>query len=225
MPVPKNFSSPIRMSAKERALSQIQRWIIDGTLQPGEKLMDAELAEALGVSRTPIREAFQLLEVQGFVSMHPGKETKVTSIEKDDILKMYPTLASLHALAAEHAAQVILTEQIEALKEINMQFRRAVETGQAYQAMELDEQFHNLIIDVSENPYISSFSASLQMHIRRFKYVFLKQPITATLTSAEEHDSIILALENRDSETASTIMKQNIIRPMHELYDSFNERG
>ncbi|MDY7046863.1 GntR family transcriptional regulator, partial [Virgibacillus sp. M23] len=65
MPVPKNFSSPVRMTAKERALSQIQRWIIDGTLQPGEKLIDAELAESLAVSRTPISEAFQLLEVQG----------------------------------------------------------------------------------------------------------------------------------------------------------------
>ncbi|HJV46887.1 MAG TPA: GntR family transcriptional regulator [Bacillota bacterium] len=218
MPIPQNFSSPIRMTAKERALSQLQRWIIDGTLQPGEKLMDAELAEALGVSRTPIREALQLLEVQGLVSMNPGVETRVTSIEKEDILKMYPTLASLHSLAAESAALVILPEQIETLKEINMQFRKAIENGQPFQAMELDEQFHNLIIEVSENPYIASFSTSLQMHIRRFKYVFLKQPVTGTITSAQEHDSIILALQNRDSEEASLLMKQNLIRPMRELY-------
>lgn len=77
MPVPKNFVSPVRMTAKERAFSQIQRWIIDGTLQPGEKLLDAELAESLGVSRTPIREAFQLLEVQGLVSTHPEKKQKL----------------------------------------------------------------------------------------------------------------------------------------------------
>lgn len=218
VPVPQNFSSPIRLTAKERALSQIQRWIIDGTLEPGEKLMDAELAEALGVSRTPIREAFQLLEVQGLVSMHPGKETRVTIIEKDDILKMYPPLATLHALAAEYAAKIIHAEQIESLKEINMQFRYAIESGQAYQAMEIDEQFHNLIIDVAGNPYITSFSTSLQMHIRRFKYVFLKRPFTSTITSAEEHDSILLALENHDSEKASMVMKQNLIRPMNELY-------
>jgi DNA-binding GntR family transcriptional regulator len=74
MPVPKHFSSPMRITAKERALSQIQKWIIDGTLQPGEKLLDAELAESLAVSRTPVREALQLLEVQGLVEMHPGRE-------------------------------------------------------------------------------------------------------------------------------------------------------
>lgn len=218
MPVPQNFSSPIRMSAKERALAQIQRWIIEGTLLPGEKLIDAELAESLAVSRTPIREAFQLLEVQGLVSMHPGKETRVTSIEKDDILNMYPTLAALHSLAAEYSAQLIGPEQIEMLKELNAQFGQAIENGQPYQAMELDEQFHNLIVEVSDNPYIASFSTSLQIHIRRFKYVFLKQPMAATLTSVEEHASIISALEERNKEAASAMMKQNLLRPMKELH-------
>lgn len=218
MPVPHNFSSPTRVSAKERALTQIQRWIIEGTLVPGEKLIDAELAESLSVSRTPIREAFQLLEMQGLVLMFPGKETRVTSIEKEDILKMYPTLAALYSLAAEYAAKLISLEQIEVLKEINKQFAQAIQSGQTYQAMELDEQFHNLIVDVSDNAYIASFSTSLQIHIRRFKYVFLKQPVTGTLTSVEEHGSIILALEQKDTEKASAHMKQNLIRPMHELY-------
>lgn len=218
MPIPTNFTSPIRMSAKERAFSQIQRWIIDGTLQPGEKLIDADLAESLAVSRTPIREALQLLEVQGLVSMHPGKETKVTNIEKDDILKMYPTLAALHALAAEMSARVIQPQQIEALKELNAQFSQAIEAGQPYQAMELDEQFHNLIVDASDNAYIASFSASLQIHIRRFKYVFLKQKLTSTLASVQEHAAIIEALEQGDGETASAMMKQNLIRPMNELH-------
>ncbi|MGF9916745.1 GntR family transcriptional regulator [Paenibacillus ehimensis] len=223
MPIPKNFSAPVRMSAKERAFSQIQRWIIDGTLQPGEKLLDAELAETLSVSRTPIREAFQLLEVQGLVSMHPGKETRVTLIEKEDILKMYPTLAALHGLAAEEAVKWMNSEQVETLKQLNSDFRNAIETGQPYKAMELDEQFHNLIVEMSENPYIASFGASLQIHIRRFKYVFLKQAITTTLASADEHDLIIKALMEGNADLALKMMKQNIIRPMNELYETLSE--
>lgn len=218
MPVPKNFVSPARMSAKERAFSQIQRWIIDGTLQPGEKLIDAELADSLGVSRTPIREAFQLLEVQGLVSTHPGKETKVKEIEKDDIFKMYSTMAALQALAAETTANIIVPEQIEQLRAINLEFASAINSGQAYQAMEADEQFHNLIVDLADNPYVASFSASLQIHIRRFKYVFLKQPIAATQTSVDEHESIIAAFEKNDSDRAQGMMKQNFIRPMQELH-------
>ncbi|WP_201005661.1 GntR family transcriptional regulator [Paenibacillus glycanilyticus] len=219
MPVPKNFVSPARMSAKERAFSQIQRWIIDGTLQPGEKLIDAELAESLGVSRTPIREAFQLLEVQGLVSTHPGKETKVTEIEKDDIFKMYSTMAVLQALAADITAKIIVPDQIEQLRAINLEFADSIKSGQAYQAMEADEQFHNLIVELSDNPYIATFSASLQIHIRRFKYVFLKQPITAAQTSVDEHARIISAFEKKDSELAHSVMKQNFIRPMQELYE------
>ncbi|WP_144938120.1 GntR family transcriptional regulator [Paenibacillus sp. 32O-W] len=219
MPIPSNFSKPIRLSAKERALSQIQRWIIDGTLQPGEKLMDAELAEALGVSRTPVREALQLLEVQGLVEMHPGKDTRVTAIQKDDILKMYPTLASLHSLAVEQACPHILPEHLEQLREFNRQFAAAIDHGQPYQAMEYDELFHNFLVEMSDNPYISSFSSYLQNHIRRFKYVFLQQPEPSTHSSVQEHAGIIEALERKDSDTAAAIMKQNLLRPMRELYE------
>ncbi|MBB6695582.1 GntR family transcriptional regulator [Cohnella xylanilytica] len=219
MPIPPRYSTPARMSAKERSLSQIQRWIIDGTLLPGEKLVDAELAEALGVSRTPIREALQLLEVQGLVEMHPGRDTRVRTIEKEDVLKLYPALAAQHALAAELAASRIAPEQIEQLKELNSRFAKAIENGQPYQAMELDEQFHNLIVETCDNPYVASFSASLQIHIRRFKYVFLAQPMAATAASVREHAAIVDALSIHDGEAASAMMKQNLLRPMRELYE------
>ncbi|GIP34898.1 GntR family transcriptional regulator [Paenibacillus sp. J2TS4] len=219
MPIPSNFSTPTRMSAKERALAQIQRWIIDGTLLPGEKLIDSELAEALGVSRTPIREALQLLEVQGLVEMHPGKDTRITTVRQDDLLKMYPTLASLHSLATEQASRHILPEHLEQLKAFNQQFAKAIENGQPYQAMEEDEQFHNFLVELSDNPYISSFSSHLQIHIRRFKYVFLKQPDLSTLASVQEHAAIIDALERKDPEEAAAMMKQNLLRPMRELYE------
>nr|MDH3161656.1 GntR family transcriptional regulator [Bacillus licheniformis] len=104
MPIPKNYTPQVRLSAKEKAFHQLRRWIVDGTLEPGEKVTDVDLAEALGVSRTPVREALQLLESQGFVEMKPGKETKITLIHPDDALAVYPPLAHLQALAAELAA-------------------------------------------------------------------------------------------------------------------------
>lgn len=217
MPIPSDFSSPSRMSAKERAYAQIQRWIIDGTLQPKEQLIDAELAEALGVSRTPIREALLLLEVQGLVEVHPGKATIVKDIDKDDILKLYPVFATLHALATEITTTLILPEQVEQLKMLNARFAESIENKEPYQAMEMDEQFHNLIVELSDNLYISSFSATIQTHIRRFKYVFLKQHETSTYSSVQEHTAIIEAMEQRDPTAASAIMKQNLLRPMNEL--------
>lgn len=116
MPIPKNYTPQVRLSAKEKAFHQLQRWIVDGTLEPGEKVTDADLAEALGVSRTPVREALQLLESQGFVEMKPGKETKITLIHPDDALAVYPPLAHLQALAAELAAPLLTEEEIAELK-------------------------------------------------------------------------------------------------------------
>ena len=217
MPVPQNFKAPARMSAKEKAFDQIQRWIIDGTLQPGEKLLESELSESLGVSRTPIREAFQLLEVKGLVATYPGKETKVTGVEKGDIFKLYSTLAALHASAAEVAAKLIRPEQIRHLIDLNTEFERAVGSDQPYLAMETDEEFHNAIVELSSNPYTASFSDSLQVHIRRFKYVFLQQPIDSTQASVDEHFAIIRAFQSRDGAAAHEAMKQNLIRPMREL--------
>ncbi|MFD0710450.1 GntR family transcriptional regulator [Paenibacillus sp. GCM10027626] len=216
MPIPTNYETPVRTSAKDRALSQLQKWIIDGTLQPDEKLNDAELAAALGVSRTPVREALQLLEVQGLVQMYPGKDTRVTTIDKEMIGKLYATLGALHALAAETAAQLIEPGQIEQLRELNAAFARAIKAKDIYQALEYDEEFHNLIVELSDNPYTVSFCSSLQMHIRRFKFVFLKQPLGQTMAAAEEHEQIIDALEKRDAQAASRLIKQNLSRPLEE---------
>ncbi|MDQ0340702.1 DNA-binding GntR family transcriptional regulator [Caldalkalibacillus uzonensis] len=218
MPIPKDYRSPIQMTAKEKAFNQLQRWIIDGTLEPGEKLYDAEIAEALGISRTPVREALQLLEAQGFVKMHRGRETKVTEVSKEDVLKIYPPLATLQALAAEEAVNVIQEKQIEELKDLNKLYEQAIHSGQPYQAMEIDEAFHHLIVDTADNPYISDFIAILQLHSRRFKYIFLKQPSASTSSSIKEHELIIGALEERDKEKAALAMRQNWLRPMNEVY-------
>ncbi|RAL24186.1 GntR family transcriptional regulator [Thermoflavimicrobium daqui] len=218
MPIPIDFLPPARISAKEKAFNQLQRWIIDGTLMPGEKLYDAEIAEALSISRTPVREAFQLLQIQGFIETFPGRETRVTTISKKDVLKIYPPLASLQALAAEEATKVISIEQIEQLKEINQKYELSINNQQFFRSMEIDEEFHNLILDIADNPYISDFSSTLQLHIRRLKYIFLKQQLTSKNDSLKEHGLIIKSFTERDGKTASIIMKQNWLRPMEELY-------
>jgi DNA-binding GntR family transcriptional regulator len=217
MPIPKDFSANIRESAKDKALGQIQRWIIDGTLKPGEKLMDKELSEALGVSRTPVREALQKLEMQNFVTIAHGKETVVTKIEKQDVTELYPPFAAMQALAAELAAPKINKEEIEKLKSLNTEFSLALSNGEPYKAMETDEEFHNLIVETAGNSYVKNFCSLLQMHIRRFKYLFLITSALSETDSFKEHNEIIKAFENKNPLLASDIMRSNILRPMNEL--------
>ena len=215
MPVPTNHAKPIRVSAKENAFNQLQQWIIDGTLQPEEKLNDTELAEALGVSRTPVRESLQLLEVQGFVEMFPGKATQVTTVKKEDIKDLLPPLAALQALSAELAIPNLDDETIHMMEESNKRFSLAIQSKDYFSALKIDEEFHQIIVDAANNPYITSMVANLQAHVRR---LFFHNSIVLTTNSIQEHATIIDLLKKRDASAVSNVMRDNWLRAIEEFY-------
>src|SRR5579875_2787578 len=98
MPLPDDVAQIERRSAKSVVLEKLAEWIEDGTLGPGELIKDGELAGRLGVSRTPIREALQVLEQRGLVEMQPGRLTRVTDITPQDANRVYAVLSTLQAL-------------------------------------------------------------------------------------------------------------------------------
>ncbi|SMC08250.1 DNA-binding transcriptional regulator, GntR family [Sulfobacillus thermosulfidooxidans DSM 9293] len=220
MPIPRNLDRLPRLSVRDKVLVQLQQWIIDGTLQPEEKLNDVELADALQVSRTPIREALQILELQGFVELIPGKATRVTPIDSHDVFKIYPPLALLEALNAQDATSRIRPDIIEELKHVNRGLRQALDQRNSWQALEWDRQFHALIAEAADNPYVTSFTTLLHMHASRLKYRFFQHLVLPAYTSVDEHTLIIQALEDKNAEMASAIMKKNWLRPMEELAKS-----
>lgn len=213
MPVPINHSKPIRLSAKESAFNQIQQWIIDGTLLPGEKLSDSELAESLGVSRTPVRESLQLLEVQGFVQMFPGKATQVTEIKREAINDLLPPLAALQSLSAELAIDHLTEEHVNQLEQINERFTQAIRANNEYAALMVDEEFHQVIVDITKNTYIKSVLEPLQAHVRRH---FFYDSIVLAEESVEEHQTIITAMKDGNKELAASTMKENWLRTLNE---------
>jgi len=214
MPVPIDHAKPIRKTAKESAFIQIQQWIIDGTLLPGEKLNDIELAKALGVSRTPIRESLQLLEVQGFVEMFPGKATQVTAVEKEAITELLPPLAALQALSAELAIPLLSDETISLLESTNKRFSEAVNAQDYFSAIKIDEEFHQIIVDTANNSYIISMIASLQAHVSR---LFFHNSIVLTEESIKEHNQIIELMKEGNARKVSSVMKDNWLRAIDEF--------
>lgn len=215
MPIPTNHSKPIRISAKENAFSQLQQWIIDGTLRPGEKLNDTELAEALGVSRTPVRESLQLLEVQGFVKMFPGKATQVTEVEKESINDLLPPLAALQALSAELAISHLTNDVITLLKSTNKRFGEAIRSKSYFSALKIDEEFHQIIVDTANNPYIHNMVAYLQSHVRR---LFFHNSIVLTEQSIDEHDTVIQLMKENNTTDVSAVMRENWLRAIQEFH-------
>lgn len=215
MPIPINHQKTKRLTAKENAFEQIHQWIIDGTLQPAEKLNDNDLAKALGVSRTPVRESLQLLEVRGFVEMFPGKATQVTEVDKDSIIDLLPPLAVLQALSAELAIPHLTDETIELLEKTNEEFAEAIHEKRSLDALRIDENFHQIIIDIANNTYITSMVSNLQAHVRR---LFFHNSIVLTACSIKEHKDIIQLMKQRDGENASKMMRDNWLRAIEEFH-------
>ncbi|WP_174612746.1 GntR family transcriptional regulator [Virgibacillus ihumii] len=214
MPIPSNHSKPVRLSAKENAFNQLQQWIIDGTLLPGEKLNDNELADALGTSRTPIRESLQLLEARGFVKMYPGKATQVTEIEREAIKDLLPPLAALQSLSAELAIDRLTGEHLTQLENINNRFAEAIQSSNGYAALKVDEEFHQVIVDITKNTYIQGIVESLQAHVRRH---FFHNSIVLTEKSIDDHKTIITSMKHGNKEKAVAVMKENWLRTLQKF--------
>ncbi|PGM94733.1 GntR family transcriptional regulator [Bacillus cereus] len=216
MPVPQNYKKPGRVSAKSIVLNQLQDWIIEGVLRPDEKINDGELAEALGVSRTPVREALQILELSGLVEMVPGQKTKIAPIKLDDISTIYETMAGLHSMIGKQALQRITEIDIQQLSIINADFQKSIHEKNSKRALELDIQFHNTITSIAKNPYLEPFLENMQLHVLRLEYLFFQNFVPAG-QSIKEHHSIIQALQRQDEKQMEQMMSQNWIRPMKEI--------
>ena len=206
MPIPQNYSAPVKLSAKDRAYNQIQEWIVDGTLVPNEKINDAQLANALGISRTPVREALQLLALQGLVAMKPGVSTYVTELEDGAMGKILPPLSVLQALAAQTAADMADEKDIKELQSYNKVFEKAIKNKDYFAALKQDEHFHGILVKICDNAYLESSINVLQAHVRR---LFFKNEIILSEESVLEHKQIIEAIKNKDAKKAGDIAKSN----------------
>ncbi|MCM3594196.1 GntR family transcriptional regulator [Metabacillus idriensis] len=217
MPVPFDYipAPSTELSLKERAYNQILKWIVNGTLRPKEKLIPPQLAEVLHIHIDAVREALQLLEVQEFVIKNQESRFVVTEINKANIKKILPPLASLQALAAELASQHIKQTDIDCLRQINSNFARALKNRNPLLALIEDENFHGKIIEFADNPYIEHSIRTLEAHVRR---LFFQKSIYLTHTSIQEHEQIIIAFEQKDKVTSSITMSKNWLRPIEKYY-------
>lgn len=213
MPVPKKVERINRLSAKDRIYQTLRDWIIEGVLNPNEKLIDAELSEYFSVSRTPVREAFQLLEAQKLVEIQPGKATIVTSIDTKNLREWYLPLACIQGLAAELACGNVTDKHIRDLEKMNELFAAAIQTGKIKSILEADLAFHRKILEMANNPYLTNFSETLFLHVQRIEHAFFRWSSESN-QSIQVHKTIIEATRANNSVTAGECMKSNWLQTM-----------
>ncbi len=229
MPVPRQSEKISRLSAKERIYQTLKEWIIEGVLLPHEKLVDAELCDFFSVSRTPIREAFQLLEAQNLVEIQPGKATIVTAIDLKSLREWYMPLAYLQGLAAELACENAREEDYSELDRLNKAFEEAIQKGGTKDILEADRAFHRKILALAGNPYVTDFSETLFLHVQRIEHTYYRWTAKSN-QSAITHHNLIEAMKRKEATAAGIQMKQNWLYTMalyeeEQIHHQFNPGG
>jgi len=204
LPIKLDNYKPLR----EIVFETLREAIIQGTLAPGERLMEIQLAEEMGVSRTPVREAIRKLELEGFVAMVPRKGAYVAGISVKDILDVFEVRAALEALAAGLAAERATAEELDAMERALLYIHEAGD-DQIDSIVERDTDFHDLIYKASRNQRLLQIITLLKEQIQRFRTTSLSQP-GRLKHAVDEHKGIIEAIGEHNVELASSLAREHI---------------
>jgi DNA-binding GntR family transcriptional regulator len=187
----------------------LRQAILKGELQPGERLMEIKLAETLGVSRTPIREAIRKLELEGLVVMIPRKGAAVANITEKDTKDVLEVRRTLEMFAVEVACHRITKEQLVQLKEAANAFEAAKGSMDVIRIAETDMNFHEIIYEATQNERLVQMLNNLRENMYRYRIEYLKDANYYD-SLVREHEEILDAIETGDKEKARDCMRRHI---------------
>lgn len=194
---------------REVIFNTLREAIIVGELKPGERLMEVQLAEKMGVSRTPVREAIRKLELEGLVEMIPRKGAHVADLSVKDIMDVLEVRATLDGLATALSASRITEDEIKELKHVQSQFANYVEKENLQGTIKKDVEFHDIIYRSSRNDKLIQIANNLREQVQRFRVIYLKD-YGSPKDIVKEHSEIFEAVLRKDSEAARIAAKKHI---------------
>ncbi|HEU5419311.1 MAG TPA: GntR family transcriptional regulator [Streptosporangiaceae bacterium] len=221
MPLPHTLPRPARVSARDTAYEQLRDWITLGPLEPGEPILDTEIAELLGMSRTPVREALLRLAQDGLVETFPGRQTRVAPLRLDRAPHLFAIGGALDALAAEQATPRLTAGELSGLA-ATLEQMGGPEKPQDLQT--LDERFHAIYYQASGNQPLVDMLQGITLELRRFDRAGFRD-LAIMAAANDEHAAILAAFRNRDDTAAARIARQNWVRSWARLEPVFRARG
>ena len=187
-----NINTNEYLPLRDVVFNTLRDAILTGKLVPGERLMENQLAEKLGVSRTPVREALRMLELENLVELVPRKGAQV-----------------LDGLATSLACKKMTKECLQQLKNMEVDFERAIAENDVERFVDIDEDFHDVIFQATENDKLIQMFRNLRIQLYRYRMAQAKNDNSMS-TIVAHHRSILRALENHDSEEGAAVAQGHI---------------
>ncbi len=197
-------------SLRERVVNNIRRAIEAGALKPGTRLVETAIAEQMGISRAPVREAIRLLEQEGFVVSIPRKGSFIIKLKRQDIEEIYVLRTTLERLAIKLAFHHMTSEDISELEMLIEKMRQAADDNDLSQLVEWDHAFHRRIIENSHNRWLIRAWLNMSAQLRLF-FSMKDQLYDSPHDVVDTHFPIIDALRGDDVESAQEILAQHIV--------------
>jgi DNA-binding GntR family transcriptional regulator len=205
----------------------LRQAILDGSIPPGERLVESDLAETLNVSRMPVREAIRKLEAEGLVEHQPRKGAVVTTFSEEDILEIYSIREAMEALSAVQAVRRATQEEIDRLEKAMDEIDRLCEMGNGASAAEIFEAnrvFSEGVIEACHMPRLVQFINTYKEYLERFRRVTLAGPARRELVR-REHRAILEAIRDRDEKRAEALTRKHIRGALEAYLKSFPGKG
>ena len=194
---------------RDVVFNTLRQAILRGELKPGERLMEIQLANKLGVSRTPIREALRKLELEGLVNMVPRKGAEVADITEKSLRDVLEVRKALEELSVQLACEKITEEEIEELKRVAERFKDTLDDQDVTKIAEADVAFHDVIYTATDNQKLILLLNNLREQMYRYRVEYLKKEEAYPQLIAE-HEAIMQAIEGHDKAMATQITGQHI---------------
>lgn len=201
MPIPQGVPGVDRSLLRDDVYRRLRDAIVDGTFAPGEQLKDLDLANWLGVSRTPIREALLRLGASGLVVAVPGRSTTVSQIDADAVRNARDVVAAMHELAVREVAGRLSQADLDLMRQANDRFATALAAGDVSAALEADDDLHSVPVSALGNDALESVLEQFGPMVRRAER---ERFSLDAHESVEGHDRLIGFLAEGDAEHAAT---------------------
>lgn len=208
---------------RDVVFNTLRQAILRGEIKPGERLMEIKLANKLGVSRTPIREAIRKLELEGLVLMIPRRGAVVAEITEKSLRDVLEVRRVLEELSVELACKRITEEEIEDLKVAEKEFETALKGGDVTEVAEADVKFHDVIYHATNNQRLIQLLYNLREQMYRYRVEHLKQKEKHEILLAE-HNDIVKMIEKRDAKHAMEVICKHIDNQVEAVSDTIRTK-
>jgi DNA-binding GntR family transcriptional regulator len=216
--MPQSPLSPVGgpVSLEKLAYDAIKSAILGFKLKPGDALVESDLAQQLGISKTPVRDALLRLEKEGLVVKIPYKGSYVSEITKQTVIELFQIRAVMEGLAAGLAAPFLTDADIHACEEFISRHLQALQAGDIEAAAVYNRKFHQTILQRCPNQRLLQILSNLDDHIQRFRLLSNYQR-GKVLKSVQEHEAILDAVRRKSASEVENAMKAHLSNVLHDL--------